>query len=103
MSWLATGETRRYNLRGAYFDQVSPRRPVIEGGPGAWELALRYSYIDLNSAAIRGGKFWRVTPMVSWYWSDHVRWEFNYGYGSLNRFELDGKTQFFQARIQLQL
>jgi len=26
-----------------------------------------------------------------------------YGYGSLNRFGLIGKTQFFQTRIQLQL
>lgn len=102
-SWLPTGETRTYNIRGGYFNQISPKRTVIEGGPGAFELVFRYSYIDLDSAGIRGGKFWRVTPMVSWFLSDHVRLEFNYGYGSLNRFELNGRTQFFQSRIQLQL
>ena len=32
----------------------------------------------------------------------HVRLEFVYGYGSLNRFDLVGKTQFFQTRVQLQ-
>ena len=40
--------------------------------------------------------------MVNWYMSDNVRLEFAYGYGSLNRFDLVGKTQFFQTRIQLQ-
>ena len=102
-SWLATGETRRYNIRGGYFDQISPRRPVFEGGPGAWEFVLRYSYTDLDSAAIRGGKFWRITPMVNWHISDHVRLDFNYGYGTLDRIERTGHTQFFQTRLQLQL
>ena len=40
--------------------------------------------------------------MVNWHMSDNVRLEFVYGYGSLNRFDLVGKTQFFQTRIQLQ-
>ena len=42
--------------------------------------------------------------MVNWHMSDNVRLEFAYGYGTLNRFGIgDGVTQFFQARIQLQL
>jgi phosphate-selective porin OprO/OprP len=40
--------------------------------------------------------------MVNWYMSDQVRLELNYGYGSLDRFNLVGKTQFFQSRLQLQ-
>jgi hypothetical protein len=41
--------------------------------------------------------------MANWYLSDVMRLEFTYGYGSLNRFNLVGKTQFFQSRIQLKL
>jgi phosphate-selective porin OprO/OprP len=52
---------------------------------------------------VRGGKFGRITPMVNWYLSDHVRLEFAYGYGHLDRFDLKGNTQFFQTRLQLQL
>jgi phosphate-selective porin OprO/OprP len=63
----------------------------------------RASYIDLDDGTLRGGRFWRLTPMVNWYLSDHVRLEITYGYGSLDRFELRGKTQFFQSRLQLQL
>jgi phosphate-selective porin OprO/OprP len=104
VSWLPTGEVRVYNTRGGFFNQVSPLRPVFQGGPGAWELVTNFSYIDLDSRAITGGKFWRLTPMVNWHISDNVRLEFAYGYGSLNRFGIaGGVTQFFQTRIQLQL
>jgi len=103
MSWLPTGETRVYNTRGGYFNQISPLRPVFQGGPGAWEIVTNFSYINLDSGAVQGGKFWRFTPMVNWHLSDNVRLEMTYGYGSLDRFGLVGKTQFFQTRIQLQL
>jgi phosphate-selective porin OprO/OprP len=103
VSWMASGETRRYNAPGAFFEGISPARPVFEGGPGGWELVVRFSYIDLDDGALRGGKFWRLTPMVNWHLSDNVRLELTYGYGSLERFDLVGKTQFFQTRLQLQL
>ena len=103
VSWLATGETRVYNTRGGFFNQVSPKRTVFDGGPGAWELVFRASYIDLDSQSLAGGRFWRVTPMVNWHLSDQLRLEFAYGVGSLNRFGLIGHTQFFQARLQVQL
>lgn len=102
-SWLITGEVRTYNTKQGSFNQVSPSRPVFSGGPGAWELVGHYTRVDLDDKTITGGKYWRVTPMVNWYLSDNVRLEFNYGYGSLDRFNLVGKTQFFQTRIQLQL
>lgn len=103
VSWMATGEIRSYNTAGGYFNGISPARPVFGGGPGAWEFVARFSYIDLNGGTLRGGKFWRITPMVNWHLSDNVRLEMVYGVGSLNRFELQGRTQFFQTRLQLQL
>jgi phosphate-selective porin OprO/OprP len=104
VSWLPTGEIRPYNTRGGFFDQISPLRQVFTGGPGAWELVANFSYVNLDSRSINGGKFWRFTPMVNWHMSDNVRLEFAYGYGSLNRFGIAGGiTQFFQTRIQLQL
>ena len=102
-TWLITGEVRTYNTRGGYFNQISPKRPVFSGGPGAWEVVAQFSKIDLDSGTLSGGKYWRFTPMVNWYMSDNLRLEFVYGYGSLNRFGLVGKTHFFQSRIQMQL
>ena len=104
VSWLPTGETRVYNTRGGFFNQISPLRPLFQGGPGAWELVANFSYIDLDSGSLSGGRFWRFTPMANWHMSDNVRLEFAYGYGSLDRFGIaGGVTQFFQARLQLQL
>jgi phosphate-selective porin OprO and OprP len=102
VTWLLTGETRAYNTIGSYFLDIEPKRPVFNGGPGAWELVMRLSYSDFNTRLVRGGEFTRATPQVNWYLSDRVRLEFNYGYGHLNRFNLHGNTQFFQSRIQLQ-
>jgi phosphate-selective porin OprO and OprP len=102
-AYMFTGETHPYNTRGAYFEAVSPAQSVFAGGRGAWEAVLRYSYSDMDSGTIQGGKFWRITPMVNWYLSGNCRLEFVYGYGQLDRFGLTGGTQFFQTRVQLQL
>ena len=102
-AYVLTGEVRPYNTKGAFFEAVSPARSVFEGGPGAWEAVLRYSYSDFDSGSIQGGRFWRITPMLSWYLSDNVRMEFTYGYGVLDRFGITGTTQFFQTRLQLLL
>ncbi len=101
-TWLPTGETRPYNTVGGYFKDIEPKRSVFGGGPGAWELVLRYSYTDLDSHSVHGGTFGRITPMVNWYLSQNVRLEMGYGYGHLDRFNLNGNTQFFQTRLQLQ-
>ena len=101
VTWLVTGETRGYNTVGGFFKSVSPARPVFQGGPGAWEMVLRFSNIDLDDKDVQGGKFWRFTPMVNWHLSDNVRLEMAYGYGRLARFGLTGYTHFFQTRLQL--
>jgi phosphate-selective porin OprO/OprP len=102
VSWMMTGETRKYNTAGGYFLAVSPARPVVQGGPGAFEALLRFSYIDLNDGPVQGGRFWRLTPMMNWYLTDHLRLEFAYGVGQLDRFGVTGTTQFFQSRLQFQ-
>ena len=100
--WLMTGETRKFNTAGGYFLQASPARPVFKGGLGALEAVLKLSYTDLDDGAVHGGRFWRLTPMVNWYLTDHFRLELNYGVGQLDDFGLIGTTQFFQSRLQFQ-
>jgi phosphate-selective porin OprO/OprP len=101
VSYFLTGESRPYNTATGIFGFVPVNKPVFKGGPGAWEVLLRYSSLDLSGGTLQGGKFWRITPMVNWYLSKDVRLALAYGYGILDRFNLKGATQFFQARIQL--
>ena len=102
-TWLTTGETRSYNTVGNYFRSIAPTRTVLQGGPGAWEIVLKYSYVNLNDRSIQGGQFSRVTPALNWYLTDNLRMEFAFGFGVLNRFGVVGHTQFFQARLQTEL
>lgn len=101
-SWIITGETRPYTAPLGTFRFVSPKRPVWQGGRGAWETVLRLSYSDLDSDTLSGGKFWRITPTVNWYLNDQARLELAYGFGGLTRFGGYSTTEFFQARMQLQ-
>ncbi len=103
VTWMITGETRTYNTRGGYFNAISPARSIYSGGRGAWEAVSHFAYADLDSGTLSGGKYWRWTPMLNWHLSDNARLEFAYGYGSLDRFGLVGKTQFLQTRFQFLL
>jgi phosphate-selective porin OprO/OprP len=103
VAWNITGEIRPYNAAGGYFTGISPDRSAFSGGFGGWELVLHYSYSDFDSGTLQGGKFWKLTPMMNWHMSDNARLEFGYGYGLLDRFDLQGRTHFWQARIQLTL
>ena len=100
VSKIFTGEVRPYMIAGSYFKAIIPNKSFWEGGPGAWEIVLRFSYSDLDSGVVRGGRFWRLTPQLNWYLNQNVRLEANYGYSRLYRFGLIGITQFFQLRLQ---
>lgn len=97
--WTVTGETRKYNVPGAYFETVSPRKDVFEGGPGALEAVLTLDYNDFDDGSFQGGKFWRITPALLWHLADVLHVNVAYGYGELNRFGVKGATQFYQLRI----
>ncbi|MCU0398718.1 MAG: porin [Cyclobacteriaceae bacterium] len=103
VSYMITGETRPYHTTTGILGFVPVKRPAFKGGPGAWEVLIRASTLDLNGGNLQGGKFWRITPMVNWYLSKDVRFELAYGYGVLDRFNLNGTTHFFQSRIQFTL
>ena len=100
-TYLLTKTKRPYTTTGSIFGFIPVRKSVFKGGWGEWEAVLRYSTLDLNDGAIKGGKFWRITPMINWYMSKVVRTEFMYGYGVLDRYNLKGGLQIFQVRLQL--
>lgn len=105
VNWLLTGESRPYNAAGGFYQQVTPAKTVFEGGRGAIEAGLGYTFNDFKEGSfgglppIDGGKFWRVTPMLKWYLSEYYALVGSYGYSELDRFGVKGHTQFFQARF----
>lgn len=101
ISYILTGESRRYATSTSIYGFVPVKKSVFKGGLGEIDALLRFSTLDLNGGNIQGGKFWRLTPMFNWYLSPELRFELGYGYGVLDRFGIKGITQFFQSRIQL--
>jgi phosphate-selective porin OprO/OprP len=99
-SYILTGESRPYSTVSGIYSFVPVAKSVFKGGPGAIEIALRISELDLDDGLVKGGKYWRFTPLVNWYLSPIVRLTVGYGYGTLDRYNLKGDTQFFQTRIQ---
>jgi phosphate-selective porin OprO/OprP len=96
-SYVLTGEHRSYRPQVGAFGSVHPARSFPEYGPGAWELTGRYSYLDLNSAHIRGGVLHDLTAGLNWYLNQHARVMFNYIAAHPEGFDIE---HIFQLRFQ---
>lgn len=83
-SWFLTGEHRAYDPKKGAFGRVKVNRPVFEGGPGAWQLAVRYDRIDLSDAGILGGEQESVIAGVNWYLNPYARLMFNYSHAEIS-------------------
>jgi phosphate-selective porin OprO/OprP len=89
-SWILTGESRRYNATTGSFQNPRPMVPFSSnGGFGAWELAARYSRMNLNfeegldgtaavAGAVRGGDQQIWTLGVNWYPNPNFKMMLNY-------------------------
>ena len=99
LSYFLTGEHRNYSRSNAAFGRVRPKQNFKRGGgPGAWEVAARYSHIDLDDEAISGGELADWTVALNWYLNPFTRLMFNYILADL---EDAGDTNIFQARFQV--
>ena len=96
--YLLTGENHNYNLPGKFFQGVTPYEPFFatrseEGyvcrGWGAWELAGRASYIDLNGDGLKDGRVIDFTLGLNWYLTANCSTKFNFIYSELDK---GGKT-----------
>lgn len=80
-TWTLTGQPRRYNVATAAFDMPRVEKPfsLKTGDLGVWEIAARYSTLDLDDAVagIRGGEQDIVTLGVNWQPNNAVRFQAN--------------------------
>ena len=104
-SWFLTGETRPYDRQNACFGRVIPHKNFDwgKGGWGAWELAARGSYLNLDSADVHGGRLSMLMTGVNWYLHSHVKWRFEYGFGHVSGIQPEGNLNIFQTRVEADL
>jgi phosphate-selective porin OprO/OprP len=103
VSWFLTGESRPYDRTKGAFGRVIPKQNFDfgHGGWGAWEVAGRYSYTDLNSGDIHGGNLSMLMTGVNWYLHSHLKWRFDYGFGHVSGREPEGNINIFQTRVEI--
>jgi len=106
-SLFLTGEHRNYDVSSGVFSRLAPKRNFrpFQGGWGALELGLRYSFIDLNDKAIRGGTERNFTAGLNWYLNRNMRFMFNYIWANVeDRSDpqvADGRADIVQGRFQI--
>lgn len=76
--WFLTNDSRPYSHKGAKFKGVTPNGIVGKGGIGAWELAFRFSTIDLTDEDIVGGEMDNMTLGLNWFPTPGLRFSANY-------------------------
>ncbi len=108
--WFLTGESRPYKKSSGTWSRVKPANPFDpDGGKwGALELAARFSYLNLNSHNVRGGREANVSVGLNWYLYSNVRLMANYVYANVmstggESFGTgEGKLHGVQARAQIE-
>jgi phosphate-selective porin OprO and OprP len=68
---------------------------------GAWEAALRLSYLDLVDGAVRGGRGVELMPGLNWYLTENLRLQLNYGYTHVQDGPQNGNLHLVQTRFDL--
>ncbi len=101
-AWTLTGESHVWTAATGGFKTVKPAKPFDgKGGWGAWELAGRYSVLDLNDGAgargvaapaggIRGGEQKITTVGVNWYPNTVFRFQAQYQKVTIDRLSAAG-------------
>lgn len=110
MGYFLTGEHRPYDRKNGCIDRVKPfnnfgRHYVGDGcyqGWGAWEVAGRWSYVDLTDGAINGGTMNNFTFGVNWYQNPYSKVVFNYIHSWLDhRTAVESEANAFGLRVQI--
>ncbi|WP_066681386.1 OprO/OprP family phosphate-selective porin [Caulobacter sp. CCH9-E1] len=86
--WVLTGEARKYNTANFAFDAPTIANPFDpkKGKWGAWELAARYSVLDLNhhedailaADRVRGGEQTIWTAGLNWFPNSVTKFSLDY-------------------------
>jgi phosphate-selective porin OprO/OprP len=100
--WLLTGERRHYGRAAGVFGRVVPKNPFSwrERHWGAFEIAARFSMLDLTDSVVRGGTEWNATLGLNWYLRSNLRFAVNWVHGRVHG---EGSLDVVQARLQFDL
>ena len=65
-------------MPNSYFFCVRDEHGYPCMSPGAWQVGVRYSWLDLNDLSIPGGVVNDVTFGLNWYLNPNLKFQWNY-------------------------
>lgn len=74
VDYFITGEHYIYDFKLGAYNNISK----IKSCNGAWQIAARYSTINLESDGIHGGREYNTTLGLNWYVNDYLTFKINY-------------------------
>jgi phosphate-selective porin OprO/OprP len=101
-----TGEHRPYIRKQGAIDRIKVLRPLGNNqdsgyGWGGFEPAFRFSYVDLNSRDIKGGRLFNMTAGLTWYLNSHAKVQLEYIRAALNNHQFGASvTHLYDVRLQ---
>ena len=102
--YLLTGESRPYDRASGVFKGVRPLKNVGEnGGYGAWEVAARYSRLNLNQGDLptSARDVQNFTLGLNWYLCPNARVMWNYVHSWVDGSGVDSGVDVFLMRFQI--
>ncbi len=82
--YFLTGEHQNYDRKEGSFGRVIPKQDYLSeqggcsGGCGAWQVGVRFSFVDLNDKTIQGGQLEDWTFGLNWFLNPNMKIQFNY-------------------------
>ena len=111
VAYFLTGEHMPWDRETGTLERVIPYENFfsvrdcdcnVRRGLGAWQIAARYSYADLNDQNIIGGDGSSFTLGLNWLWNPYTRLQFNYIVGEIEREPLgSGDYQILGMRLMV--
>ena len=103
-SYFLTGEHRPYSKSSGTFSRVKPKKNWRQdGGWGAWELAGRFSYLDLDESGlpVTARRLQNITIGLNWYLNPNVRLMGNYIRSMVDGSDTDEDADIIMMRVQV--
>jgi len=102
-NWVLTGEMRPYSKKNGLFRPVPIAQTVYQNGKGAWEIAARYSELNLTDGQIAGGNVQIASLGLNWWLTPFFSLGANYRYIWNELDGVKGTSSGFTTRILLML
>jgi len=89
LGYNLTGEITKFDFKRGSFGKTKVASPVTSGGPGLWQVSMRYDHLNLTAkdasqSSLKGGQQGTFIVGLNWQANKHMRLLANYSRSSIS-------------------